>query len=181
MTLLIAGLLLWSGAHFFKRLAPATRASLGDPGKGLVAVALVVSIVLMVLGWRAAPSDVWWTPPSALTHLNNAMMLLVFYLFGVGAAKGTTAGWLRHPQLTAVVLWATAHLLVNAEVKALVLFGGLLAWSLGEMVVINQSQTWDRPAAVSLAGDAKALVIGVVVMALVIGIHGWVGPWPLGG
>ena len=60
MFLLVLGLALWALAHFFKRLLPARRAAMGDKGKGAVALALVVSVVLMVLGYRAAPFvDVW--------------------------------------------------------------------------------------------------------------------------
>ncbi|MEM8577319.1 MAG: NnrU family protein, partial [Pseudomonadota bacterium] len=55
MTLLIAGLLLWSAAHWFKRLAPEARARLGDPGKGLVALLIVASVVMMIFGYRWAP------------------------------------------------------------------------------------------------------------------------------
>ena len=42
MTLLIIGLALWILVHWFKRLAPNLRASLGDAGKGIVAVLLLV-------------------------------------------------------------------------------------------------------------------------------------------
>ena len=49
MTLLIIGLALWILAHWFKRLAPNLRASLGDPGKGIVAVLLLAGLVLMII------------------------------------------------------------------------------------------------------------------------------------
>ena len=38
MTLLILGLLLWSLAHFYKRLLPAHRAKLGEKGKATYCV-----------------------------------------------------------------------------------------------------------------------------------------------
>ena len=49
MIWLILGVLLWSLSHLFKRLAPGPRASMGDGGKGAVAVSLLVAIVLMVM------------------------------------------------------------------------------------------------------------------------------------
>ena len=42
MTLLILGIALWILGHWFKRLAPAQRARLGDPGKGIAALIIVV-------------------------------------------------------------------------------------------------------------------------------------------
>ena len=44
MTLLALGLILWIGAHLFKRLAPAARARLGDPGRGMVAAAIGLGV-----------------------------------------------------------------------------------------------------------------------------------------
>ena len=181
MILLIAGVLLWVGAHFFKRLAPDARARLGDKGKGLVALALVLSVVLMVFGYRAAPYIDLWYPPVWLKHLNNLLMLLAFALFGNGAAKGTLSARIRHPQLTAVKIWAVAHLLVNGDLASVILFGGLLAWAVAEVIVINRSQPWDRPADVSVKGDLKALGIGVVLYALAAGVHIWAGVNPFGG
>ena len=50
MTLLIIGLALWILVHWFKRLAPNLRASLGDAGKGIVAVLLVAGLVFLHRG-----------------------------------------------------------------------------------------------------------------------------------
>lgn len=180
MTLLLLGLALWSGAHLLKRLAPDARARMGEAGKGLVAVLSVLGIVAMVVGYRGADTTALWSPPGFLVHVNNLLMVVAFYLFGVGAAKGTTTGWLRHPQLTAVMLWAVAHLLANGDTASLVLFGGLFAWAVVEVVVINRSQPWERPAGVSVKGDAKALGIGLVLFVAAASIHLWLGVNPFG-
>ena len=50
MILLILGLILWVGAHVWKRVAPDHRASFGEKGKGIVAIASVVAIGLSGLG-----------------------------------------------------------------------------------------------------------------------------------
>ena len=71
MTLLILGLALWCAAHLFKRLAPEARARLGDPGKGIVAVAVLASVVMMYFGYGAAKetADVWWGRNLSLIHI----------------------------------------------------------------------------------------------------------------
>ena len=43
--ILIVGLALWVGAHFFKRVAPERRAAMGDSGKGAVALAIVAGFL----------------------------------------------------------------------------------------------------------------------------------------
>ncbi|MEL6587943.1 MAG: NnrU family protein [Pseudomonadota bacterium] len=181
MVLLILGVALWWAAHSFKRIAPGARANLGDPGKGLVALLVVASVVLMVIGYRGAAFIPVWSPPAFLTHVNNALMVIAFYVYGVGAAKGTLAARIRHPQLTAFKTWAVAHLLVNGDLASVLLFGGLLAWAVVTVIFINRSEPWVRPAEVSIKGEVKALVIGVVIMAVVAGIHAWLGVNPFGG
>ena len=56
MILLLVGIFLWWAAHLFKRLAPARRAAMdnqmGSGAKGVFALVLLVSVVLMVLGFR---------------------------------------------------------------------------------------------------------------------------------
>ena len=106
MTLLILGLALWWAAHLFKRIAPRPRARLGDGGKALVALAVLGSVVLMVLGYRAADFVPLWYPPAWLVHVNNLLMVLAFFLY---AADGTGMGFarrMRHPQLTGFKTWA---------------------------------------------------------------------------
>ncbi|MGL5009563.1 MAG: NnrU family protein, partial [Paracoccaceae bacterium] len=129
MTLLILGLALWWSAHLFKRIAPTPRARLGDRGKGPVALALLAAVVLMVIGYRGAEMIVLWTPPAFLTHVNNLLMVLAFYLFAAAGSKTWITTKIRHPQLTGFKTWAVAHLLVNGDLASVVLFGGLLAWA----------------------------------------------------
>jgi uncharacterized membrane protein len=71
--LLLLGLAVWTGAHVFKRVAPDRRAAMGDAGKGLVAVLLLGSIVLMVIGYRSAGFVNVWFPPAFMVHIANLL------------------------------------------------------------------------------------------------------------
>lgn len=182
MTFLILGLLLWFAAHWFKRLAPAARARLGEPGKGLVAVGVVAGLVLMILGYRAADFIPVWYPPSFMTHINNLLMLFALWVYGSSAAKGAKA-WpaskIRHPQLTAVKIWALAHLLVNGDLASVILFGGLMVWAVVTVILINRAEpNWTPPAPAGRATYIRLLVISVVLFAVIAGIHIWLGVSP---
>ncbi|PWG17621.1 NnrU family protein [Salibaculum griseiflavum] len=181
MTLLIIGILLWVGAHMFKRLAPEARARMGDKGKGLVALALLASIVLMVIGYRGAAFVNVWYPPSFMVHINNLLMLIAFFVFGLSATTGSLRGRLRHPQLLAVKIWAVAHLLVNGDLASIVLFGSMLIWAGSEVAVINRAESWERPAPGDPKRNLLLVVITVVTFAITAAIHAWLGVWPFPG
>ncbi|MEM1073550.1 MAG: NnrU family protein [Pseudomonadota bacterium] len=182
MLLLIFGLVLWVAAHYFKRLFPEQRAALGEPGKGLVAVALIGAVVLIVIGYRGAAFIPVWQPPIFMVHVNNTLMILAFWVYGSGAAKGAKV-WpgyrMRHPQLIGFKIWAFAHLLVNGDLASVLLFGTLLAWAVGEVILINRAEPEWSP---SLHGGAPTYVrhgvITTVILAVVVSVHTWLGVWP---
>ncbi|MGI3169164.1 NnrU family protein [Pseudooceanicola sp. C21-150M6] len=176
MLLLILGVLLWAAAHFFKRAAPDVRARMGDPGKGAVAGALAVALLLMIFGYRMADGAFFWGRHPATVGINNLLMLLALYFTSPGPKKGALFYKMRHPMLTGFLLWCVAHLLVNGDVPSFVLWGGLGVWAVAEMVVINRAEPgWQPPAKGSIAKDGMFLAISLVLLLLIGGIHTWLG------
>ncbi len=176
MIWLILGLLIWTGAHLFKRIAPGVRASMGDAGKGAVAVASLAGIVLMVIGYRMAEGTVYWGRTPMLTGINNLAVLVSIYLFAASGMRTGLARKMRHPMLAGVKLWALAHLLVNGDVPSFVLFGGLLLWAVIEVVVINRTEPdWTPPEPAPMRKEVMAVVGTVVIFAVIAAIHAWLG------
>ncbi|MBR2656376.1 NnrU family protein [Yoonia sp.] len=181
MTTLILGLILWSGVHFWKRLAPDSRERMGDKGKLVVTIGAVLGIVLMVIGYRAAEGAVYWGRSPAMTGINNLLMLFAVYLYAASGAKTRITRKIRHPQLTAVKIWAVAHLLVNGDVPSFVLFGGLLAWAVVEVILINRAnRAWTPPPVAPMKKEITAIVATVVVFAIIAAVHAWLGYNPFG-
>lgn len=183
MTYLVIGLALWVIAHLFKRWAPGARAAMGEnAAKMAVAVALVAAIVLMVIGYRAAEVQPLYSPLPGIGYLNNLLMVVSVFLFGVGGTKGTLYTRLRHPMLTGTALWAIAHLLVNGDVASLVLFGGIGLWAVVSMLVINASGPWARPTGGrGVKGDLMNLAGTVVLFGIIAYVHIWLGYSPFMG
>ncbi len=180
--ILIAGVALWAGAHFFKRLAPERRAAMGNAGRLYATLAIVASIVLMVIGYRMA-EPVWlWVAPNWMVHLNNLLVFIGFYLYAVSGLKTRLHQKIRHPQLSGFKAWAVAHLLVVGTLQGVILFGGLLAWAVVSVILINRAnREWTRPPEAAAWKEGVA-VVGALFAMLVVGqIHGWLGPWPFGG
>lgn len=183
MGLLILGLLIWYDAHLFKRFVPRLRAKLGDKGKGLVALALVLAIILMVIGYRSTGGPVWWGATAATKGINNLLVLAGFYLFATAGAKGAVAARMHHPQLIGFSLWAVGHLLVNGSLGGVVLFAGLLLWAVAEILLLNRVEAgWrPQPKPIHAGREVGILIITLVVYGVVAVIHGKIGPNPFGG
>lgn len=183
--LLVLGVGLWIAAHMFKRIAPAQRAtlanSMGEGAKGIFAVLILAGLVLMVLGWQRADYVFLWSVPGWMGHVNNLLMLVAFYVFGIGMAKGALSQRVRHPMLTGVALWALAHVIVNGDLAGVILFGGLGAWAVASMMLINaQDKVWTPPARKPGPRDAVAAGVVLVVYGVVGLIHLWLGVNPFG-
>lgn len=106
-------------------------------------------------------------------------------------APGIT-GWIRHPLLVALLLWALGHLVPNGTLAHVILFGIFAGFSVLGMRIIDRRQkrilgaenwqhlsTTARHIRPSLNGLLR-LVIGLGVYALLILLHGpMIGAYPL--
>ena len=188
MTWLIVGLVLFLGLHSVSIVAPAWRqAQIERRGenawKGVYSVVSLIGFVALVYGYgqaRLSPT-VLYAPPAALRHLSLLLMLPVFVLLIAAYFPGRIRRATRHPMLVAVMLWATAHLLANGTLAAVLLFGGFLVWAAIDRISVAQRSSADQhgaPAApVRTYNDAIALVGGLAVYVLFIG---WAHRWLIG-
>ena len=74
-----------------------------------MALLLVASVALVVMGYGQADPVIWWGRQASWVGVSSVLVCLGFYCV-VGAR---VSGIIRHPQLTSAMLWAVAHLLVN--------------------------------------------------------------------
>ena len=177
--ILLLGVALWWASHLFKRVFPDLRASLGAPGKGLVAIGLLASIWLMYKGYAPGDGPIWWGRSAALVGINNLLMVGAVFLYAADGMRAPIIGRMRHPQLTGFALWALAHLVVNGDLASFILFGGLLTWALAEIVIINRAQPDWTPKPVK-EGRNKTALIGTAVGVVAIMVVHWllgVTPW----
>ena len=181
MTLLVMGNILWVIAHSFKRVLPNLRNSLGNAGKGAVAVSLIFALVLIITGYRSAEYVVVWTPPNFLVHINNILMVTAIFVFALGHTRGRLRGRLRHPMLASVKIWAVAHLLVNGDLASLILFGSMLAWAALAVVLINRSETRIAPKPGTAKRDIVLVFMVVFIFLLISAFHWFFGVWPFPG
>ncbi len=127
MTMFVLGLAGWCVAHLMPSVAPGLRGRLmstvgAGPYKGLFALTIVGSLLLIIFGWRAADPSFVYAEPEWGRIVNMATMLVGFILFVSARLPTNIKRYIRHPQLTAVVLWAVGHLLANGDSRSVILF-----------------------------------------------------------
>lgn len=179
MTRLTIGVLLWSFTHFVPGLLPDLKRRLvsrfgENAWKGAFTLLIVLAIYLLISGWKAAVPESLYVPPTWGRHLTALLMLVAFPLFFAPYPPNNLRRALRHPQLTAVALWGIGHLLANGELRSVVLFGGLAAWALLEMWLINRRDgAWTKPEPAPRRNDVLLVVGGIVAYVVLAAAHQW--------
>ena len=183
MSQLIAGLLIFFGAHSIGVAAPDWRerqiARMGErPWKLAYSAVSIVGLFLVIWGYgvaRASPVALWNAPAFA-RHLTALLTVIAFVLVAAAYVPRTRIkAALGHPMSAGIALWALGHLLANGRLSALIVFGSFLVWA---VIVYVVRRGRDRAAgrtypAGSIARDAIAIVIGVVAAAVfALYLHG---------
>lgn len=176
MGLLILGVALWALVHLFPALAPARRTALnerlGQRYRGLFSLLILISLALIVIGWRSTIPVLVYPPQIWGRHLAYLLVLIAFVLFAAAKSENNIRRLVRHPMLTAVVIWAVGHLFANGDIRSLILFSGMGVWAIAEMMLINRRDgAWQKPAAVPVKKDLFTVVIGAVVMVIFMFLH----------
>ncbi|MDP6166056.1 MAG: NnrU family protein [Gammaproteobacteria bacterium] len=180
MTLMIVGLILWSLVHLMPSLSSGLRnkliAGLGQTGYRLAfSVLILASLALIVLGWRSiVPVDLYATP-EIVRIVAMLLIVIAFFLFGAVNYPTRIKQFIRNPQLTGVVVWSTAHLLLNGDNRSVWLFSWLGIWALLEIMLINRrSGEWIKSASPSWAKEALGAVISLIVFVVIVWLHPYI-------
>lgn len=156
MTLFILGLIIFFSPHLATAFARDFRATLSaklgaGPYRGVYSLVSALGLVLVVMGWPSADTTVLYTSPGWMRYVVQLLMLLALIsLAAAYAPKGRIAAALKHPMLAGVKIWAFAHLLVNGDVRSLILFGSFLAYGVLDRIAVKR-----RGAPVPEPGSAK--------------------------
>ncbi|MCW9035991.1 MAG: NnrU family protein [Alphaproteobacteria bacterium] len=187
MEMLLGGILLWFVTHSLPNIGLPLKQSIVNkiglnPYKGLFSLSIIGSIVLMVFGWQSMEPTLLYTPPAWGAQTNALLMVLAFILFAAANYKTSIKRVIRHPQLSSIVLWGIAHLIVNGDSRSAILFGGLSIWALITMFFINaRVGEWVKPAKAPVKTEIIGLAISVTVFTIVLFGHEYitgVSPFP---
>ena len=181
------GLLIWVVVHLFPSVFPAARQSLisrlGNLAyQGVFALCILAGLILIILGWRNSVPTQIYTAPVVLREPGMLLVVVGFILMAAANFPTTRIKRLiRHPQLSGVLLWAIAHLLMNGDSRSLLVFLVIGLWALVSMLTINHRDgAWIRPD--PPAGWTPEIIIvaaGIAVAALAVYFHEYLAGVPL--
>ena len=177
MSLLITGLTLWVVIHLFPCVCKNLRTTIIEkiglmPYKGIFALTILTSVVLIVLGWQSiTPEDIYY-PATWGRHITFILVLLTFILFFAAKRKTNIKRFLRHPQLTGLVFWSIGHLFANGDNRSVILFTTLGIWAILEMIMISKREgVWQKPETVPMMSDVITVIGGSVLYAVLMFAH----------
>lgn len=180
MLVLILGIIVFLGVHSLTLLRSPRRDLIerfGErPYRGLYSLLSAAGFILIVWGFARYRAEQWiqlWTPPGWTQYLAIALMWFAFVaLASSGPTPGMIKGWLRHPMLAGVMLWALAHLLANGDLGGLLLFGSFLAWAVIDRIAVVQRGDSGAPrTSLFTRADAIGLGAGTVAYLMMIYLH----------
>lgn len=190
MWVLILGLVLFLGVHLLSAL-PRKRhklvRQLGENKYKLIYSAIaLIGLIIIIWGYALARpvALVLYEPPFELRHLAMLLVLIAFLLLPAAKLSGNIRYWMRHPQITAVKLWAFAHLLVNGDLASVLLFGSFLVWGIFDRISLKKREKFGmvrtRDFKPKFMHDIYAIVIGVgLYAAFAFYLHGLLFGQPL--
>lgn len=174
MTILIFGLALFFANHaipMFPRFRAALIELLGTTTyQVLFSLEALAATGLIVWGYSTADTTYWYAPVEGGRHLTMVLVLLAFMFLAAFALKGHIRKKFRHPMSIGVALWAVGHLVANGDSVSVVLFGGLLVYSLLDILI--SSGTKPRPDFTpQISHDIIAVLAGTVIYAILLYLH----------
>lgn len=175
MAVLLIGLTLFLGIHLLPMVAGMRARLVGSLGEGsykvLFSLVSLAGLGLIVWGKASADFVAVYDPPSWGRHVTMLLVLLAFIFLVSFHLKGHIRQTLRHPFLTAIILWGIGHLLSNGDLASILLFGGFVVYSVVDILSVNAR----KPAPVfqaTLKHDLIAVVAGTAIYGCVLYFHG---------
>jgi uncharacterized membrane protein len=172
LAILVAGLVVFIGAHVFVTMRAQRAALIGRigewPYKGVLALASVIGLILIGYGFGEYRATDWidvWYPPRWTFYITELLMWPASIFVVAAYIRGNIWRTLKHPMLVGVKTWAVAHLISNGDLGSILLFGSFLLWAGYDRMTLKHRADAGAPAipAGGHRNDIIALVVGTVL------------------
>ena len=177
MVYLVSGIVLWIGIHLIPSVGLRYKEAIVEriglmTYRACFALSILGCMALIIIGWQTAQPVSVYIPPYELRWVTIPLVVLAFVLLGATGRPSRIGRLIRFPQLTAVILWAAAHLLANGDSRSLVLFIGMALWAIIMMIVMSRRDThWENRPAPSWPIEITGIGVMLLVALGVIVVH----------
>ena len=103
-------------------------ARLGAAYGSVYGIVSVVTLVLIIIAWRAADFIAVYDPPENGRVITFALVLVAFICLGIFIFRGKLRLMLRLPLAIGVIFWGAGHLFSNGDMASIILFGGMMTY-----------------------------------------------------
>lgn len=175
MLILISGLVVFFGVHSIP-LFPSLKSSLQSQFgamrfKGIYSLFAAVGFGLILYGMSRATIHPVYAAVASSVLFANLVMPVAFCLLLAAYVPNNFRRVIRNPMLSAITIWAFAHLLANGDLASILLFASFGAYSIIDIIAVNRRPRPSPPARQPLAMDALVLAGGYAAFWIVRHFH----------
>ena len=137
---------------------------------GFSAISLL-ALGLIVIGMRDAPYVQVWLPPVWLHLMVLPIMFVAFFFLASSLVPSNMPRLVHHPMSIGVLLLSLAHLLVNDDLVAIVLFASFAVFSLVHMFLANRRGEKFSTRRYPVQLEAMPVAIGGILLMVSFLLH----------
>ena len=178
MNLLILGITIFFSIHLIP-IFPLKKFLINRLGenkyKGLFSLIALIGILIIIYGFSSADYYPIWDPLPYSKGLALTLMPISIVLL-VGANIQTNIKRLtKHPMLIGILIWSFVHLLSNGDLRSIILFVSFGVYALIDIIFSKKVLTTNNTANYTLTKDIIVVIIGLLVYAIIVYFHQYIG------
>jgi uncharacterized membrane protein len=147
--------------------------------KGVFSLISITGLGLIIYGLGEANFVVLWNPPTWSRAMLMSIMPIVAILWTVAEIPNNIKRWVRHPMLTAMIIWGLGHLMANGDLATTIVFASFTVFSVTNLFIVNARNLYQPPIKVNRLWDPGAIAVGLTLYGILFYFHGSFTGMPL--
>ncbi len=177
MNLLILGITIFFSIHLIP-IFPLKKFLINRLGenkyKGLFSLIALIGILIIIYGFSSADYYPIWDPLPYSKGLALTLMPISIVLLASANMQTNIKRFIKHPMLIGIFIWSFVHLIVNGDLRSIILFASFGVYALIDIIFSKKVLTTNNTANYTLTKDIIVVIIGLLVYAIVVYFHRYI-------
>jgi len=143
--------------------------------KGLYSLIALAGLLIIIYGFGLAYFQPVWNPLPYSREIAIALMPISMILLTAANVQTNIKRFIKHPMLVAVLIWSFVHLIANGDLRSIMLFGSFGVYALIDIIFSKKVLTTNNTANYTLSKDIIVVIIGLLVYAIIVYFHQYIG------